>query len=50
MGQHVNAGDELGFIKFGSRVDLFFPTGAEIMVRLNDHVSGAETVVGRLRS
>ena len=50
IGQQVKAGDELGFIKFGSRVDLFFPPDAEIMVKLNDMVSGGETVAGRFRS
>lgn len=43
----VKAGDELGFIKFGSRVDLFFPVGSEIMVKLNEKVRGAETVIGK---
>lgn len=50
IGEQVKAGDELGFIKFGSRVDLFFPPDAEIMVKLNDMVSGGETVAGRFRS
>lgn len=50
IGEQVKAGDELGFIKFGSRVDLFFPPDAEIMVKLNDVMAGGETVIGRLRS
>lgn len=50
IGQQVKAGEELGFIKFGSRVDLFFPPDAEIMVKLNDEIAGGETVVGKFRS
>lgn len=40
-------GEELGFIKFGSRVDLFLPRDAEIAVSLNDVVVGNETVIAR---
>ena len=49
-GEPVKAGEELGFIKFGSRVDLFFPVSAEILVKLNDLITGGETVVGRFKS
>ncbi|MFI5135699.1 MAG: phosphatidylserine decarboxylase family protein [Chitinophagales bacterium] len=47
IGQQVKVGDQLGFIKFGSRVDLFFPVGAEILVKLNDNVVGAKTLIGK---
>ena len=43
----VNQGDELGFIKFGSRVDLFLPLGTKIEVSLNQKVKGNITVIGR---
>ena len=46
-GAQAKVGDELGFIKFGSRVDLFFPVGSEILVKINDVVKGAETVIGK---
>jgi len=49
-GQRVEAGKELGFIKFGSRVDVFFPPDAEILVKLNEKVKGGESVVGRFRT
>lgn len=39
----VEQGDESGFIRFGSRVDVFIPRGAEINVKLNQKVKGAET-------
>jgi len=50
VGDPANAGDELGFIKFGSRVDLFFPVGSEIVVKLNQVVTGAESVIGRIKN
>lgn len=40
-------GSELGFIKFGSRVDLFLPKTASIAVKLGDVVQGASTVIAR---
>ncbi len=42
----VLQGDELGFIKFGSRVDVFLPPGTRIKVRIGDKVAGNETVIG----
>jgi phosphatidylserine decarboxylase len=38
-------GGESGFIKFGSRVDLFLPLGTKIKVELNQKVRGGETVI-----
>ena len=40
IGQNVIQGDDAGFIKFGSRVDLFLPLKMKIKVNLNDHVKG----------
>ena len=40
-------GDELGFIKFGSRVDLLLPLDTKIEVTLNQKVVGKQTVIGR---
>jgi phosphatidylserine decarboxylase len=48
-GVHVIQGDELGFIKFGSRVDIFLPPDTEIKVILNQKVKGNVDVIGRLR-
>jgi len=47
-GQPLAAGQEFGFIKFGSRVDVFLPVGSEILVRLNDKTVGGETLLARL--
>ncbi len=41
--------EHLGFIKFGSRVDLFLPTDADIRVKLNQLTTGDLTVIGSLR-
>ncbi|MCL4170340.1 UNVERIFIED_CONTAM: hypothetical protein GTU68_019913, partial [Idotea baltica] len=42
-GESVQQGDDSGFIKFGSRVDLFLPIDCEINVTLNQKVKGAKT-------
>jgi phosphatidylserine decarboxylase len=41
-------GDELGFIKFGSRVDLLLPLDTKLEIELNQLVSGKQTIIGRL--
>ena len=43
---HLN--EQLGFIKFGSRVDLFFPLDTEIFVEVGDKTTGNETIIARL--
>jgi len=45
-GEEVEQGDQFGFIKFGSRVDIFLPLGTEINVKLGDAVKGGITVLG----
>ncbi len=47
-GQQVAQGQELGFIKFGSRVDVFLPLHSEIVVSLGDVVKGNKTVLATL--
>lgn len=44
----VEQGAEFGFIKFGSRVDVFLPLSAEILVSLSDKTEGGKTVLARL--
>ncbi|HBP44345.1 MAG TPA: phosphatidylserine decarboxylase family protein [Flavobacteriales bacterium] len=46
-GQVLAQGDEVGFIKFGSRIDVFLPVGSEICVELEEAVTGRETVLAR---
>lgn len=47
-GQPVIQGAEFGFIKFGSRVDIFLPLNAKILVNLDDKPVGGETVIAEL--
>lgn len=49
-GQQVKQGEELGFIKFGSRVDVLLPLGTEVKVKLNQVVKGGVTVLAELKS
>ncbi|MCY4780930.1 phosphatidylserine decarboxylase family protein [Sphingobacterium sp. UT-1RO-CII-1] len=44
----VTQGDEFGFIKFGSRVDIFLPLGTEINVKIGDKVIGGKTIIAKL--
>lgn len=48
QGQEVRQGDDMGFIKLGSRVDLLLPVGTEIKVKIGDVVKGNITVIGKL--
>ncbi len=48
-GQEVTQASEMGFIKFGSRVDVFVPLDAEIKVKLGDATTGSITVLARLK-
>ena len=41
----VEAGQEMGFIKFGSRVDLFLPVDTEVNVKIGQKVKGLETLI-----
>ena len=47
-GDEVEQNAELGFIKFGSRVDLFLPLGTKIEVDLKQKVKGGITIIGTL--
>lgn len=47
-GDHVRQGTELGFIKFGSRVDVYLPPNAAVEVVLGQKVKGNKTVLARL--
>ena len=44
-GMQVIQGTDAGFIKFGSRVDLFLPLGTQINVKLNDKAIGGKTII-----
>ncbi len=48
VGKQVTQHDELGFIRFGSRVDLFLPLGTKVNVELCQEVIGSQTILAEL--
>ncbi|HOZ77195.1 MAG TPA: phosphatidylserine decarboxylase family protein [Ferruginibacter sp.] len=48
VGEEVEQNEEMGFIKFGSRVDLLLPVGTKVNVQLNQAVQGGVTVIATL--
>lgn len=48
-GTEASIEDHMGFIKFGSRIDLYLPLGTEIKVNIGDKTTGGVTVVARLK-
>jgi len=44
-GQQVKQGEEMGFIKFGSRVDVLLPLNAKVQVKIKEVVKGGVTVI-----
>ncbi len=47
-GEKVAQGSQMGFIKFGSRVDVFLPLGSRVDVKLDQKVKGCQTILGWL--
>lgn len=47
-GQRLDQGDEFGFIKFGSRVDIFLPLNAKVNVQVGDVTKGGKTIIAEL--
>ena len=45
VGENTCAADELGFIKFGSRIDIFLPIGTKVCAKLNQKVKGGVSVI-----
>jgi len=50
QGQSLEQGDEFGFIKFGSRVDIFLPLDAEVKVKIGEVTKGGRTVIAELKA
>ena len=48
VGDVMDQGQEFGFIKFGSRVDVFLPLNAKVKVNVNDATRGGRTVIAEL--
>jgi len=47
-GETLQQGQEFGFIKFGSRVDIFLPLNAKILVKIGDITKGGRTIIAEL--
>ena len=47
-GDSVARGELVGLVRFGSRVDLWLPAGAEIAVKVGDNVKGGSSVIARM--
>ncbi|KGF47922.1 phosphatidylserine decarboxylase [Veillonella montpellierensis DNF00314] len=50
LGSHLEKGQLYGMIKFGSCTEICMPTDVEILVKKGQHISGGDTVIGRLPS
>jgi len=48
-GVHVERGDRIGMIRFGSRVEVFLPQDAKVSVEAGTRVKAGETIIGWLR-
>ena len=48
VGEKCHVDDQFGFIKFGSRVDVFLPIGTEVLVEMDQKVTGNQTPIARL--
>jgi phosphatidylserine decarboxylase len=47
-GDRIKAGQRYGLIRFGSRVDLYLPTGTDVEVKKGQKVKAGETILGRM--
>jgi phosphatidylserine decarboxylase len=50
VGQKVEQSAEMGFIKFGSRVDILLPVGTKLNVQLNQYVQGGVSILASLET
>lgn len=48
-GEHVTQGGELGFIKFGSRVDIFMPLGTEVEIPILQQVKANKSIIAKIK-
>ncbi len=48
LGEKVKQGDRMGIIRFGSRVDVFLPTGTAVRAKLGDATTAGVTILGEL--
>jgi len=48
VGENAHIDDHFGFIKFGSRVDVYLPVGTKVLVEMNQKVTGNQTILAEL--
>jgi phosphatidylserine decarboxylase len=48
-GHSVSQGEEMGFIRFGSRVDIYLPLDADVQVEIGDKVRGLNDIIAQLK-
>lgn len=48
-GNKIDQNAEFGFIRFGSRVDIYFPIGTKIDVNIGDKVKGGQTIIAKIK-
>lgn len=48
VGEVGHIDDHFGFIKFGSRVDIYLPVGTKVLVEMNQNVTGNQTIIAEL--
>jgi phosphatidylserine decarboxylase len=46
-GERVRRGERIGLVRFGSRVDVWLPRGAEILVKVGENVKGGSSLIAR---
>lgn len=49
VGEKCHVDEQMGFIKFGSRVDVYLPVGTEVLVEMDQKVTGNQTPIARLK-
>jgi phosphatidylserine decarboxylase len=49
-GDKAKQGEEMGFIKFGSRIDLYLPLDADVQVKLDQVVKGNKTIIAKFKA
>lgn len=48
-GEYCYIDEHMGFIKFGSRVDVYLPLGTEVLVKMGQHTTGNQTILAKLK-
>lgn len=48
-GEECYIDEHMGFIKFGSRVDVYLPIGTEVCVKMGQHTTGNQTIIAKLK-